>query len=70
MSTNVYDMFIALELEALNMYFVFQKKGNSFNELNLIESIMYKHTFSKIVEWDTNNESAHKAPVRCRKPIY
>lgn len=42
MSTNVYDMFIALELEALNMYFVFQKKGNSFNELNLIESIMYK----------------------------
>lgn len=42
MSTNVYDMFIALELEVLNMYFVFQKKGNSFNELNLIESIMYK----------------------------
>lgn len=31
MSKNVYDIFIALALEARNMYFVFQKKENSFN---------------------------------------
>lgn len=58
MSKNVYDVFIALALEARNMYFFFQKKENSF----MYKTYIFKNCLingTRVV----NNESAHKASV-------